>query len=182
MRFIKLLFISVCSFAILIFLLSLLLPSRAVVERSGVIDAPIATVYKEINDLRGWPRWNPWTAAAPQEITYSSPATGTGAYYTWSGIQMEKRISGKVTITDSDLHKGVHYRMDFNAMKPVIAGIELKPSADGNGTAIMWHLETHLGWMPWWKFRGFLADRLMGTQLEDGLTRLKNICEGAAAN
>lgn len=179
MRFIKLLLISALVFGILVFLLSLLLPSRAIVERSGVIDAPVTVVYAQLNNLSDWPSWNPWAApATAQEIEYSAPASGTGAYYTWKGVQQEKHITGKVTIQNSHPQKGIIYKMEFNEMRPVNAAFELKPAADGKATAIQWRLETHLGWWPWWKLRGFLADKLTGPQLEDGLTKLKYICEG----
>ena len=138
----------------------------------------MATVYSQINDLKTWRAWNPWTAPGiADDVKYSEPAAGTGAYYTFTGVQRENRITGKVSITNSDSLKGVYYNMDFNEMKPVKATFNLKPATDGKGTVIMWRLETYLGYLPWWKFRGFLADRLTGPQLEDGLTKLKNICE-----
>jgi hypothetical protein len=178
MRFIKLLFLSALVFGILIFLISLLLPSRAIVERSGVIDAPLSTVYTEINNLNTWPSWNPWAApGVVDKIEYSSPASGQGAFYTWSGLQRERPVSGKVSIRESSPAKGVYYNLEFTSMKPMTGAFELKPAADGKGTAIQWRLETKLGMLPWWKLRGFLADRLTGPQLEAGLTNLKNICE-----
>lgn len=178
MRFIKLLLLSALCFGVLIFLISLLLPSKAIVERSGVIDAPLSTVYSEINDLNTWPAWNPWAApGVARKIDFSNPPAGQGAFYTWSGMQHDKPVSGKVLIRESAPEKGVYYNMEFDAMKPVSAGFDLKPSSNGKGTVIRWRLETHLGMLPWWKLRGFLADKLTGPQLEDGLTKLKNICE-----
>jgi hypothetical protein len=179
MRLIKLAVISACFFGVLLFLISLLLPANAIVERSGVIDAPMATVYAEINDLSKWPAWNPWAAdETAQEKQYSTPPSGQGAYFTFSGQQREDRITGKVTILKSTPTEGIHYIMEFNAMKPMNCDIVLKPATDGKGTAIMWRLQTHLGYLPWWKLRGFLADKLTGPQLEAGLTQLKTICEG----
>lgn len=178
MRFIKLFLLSVLFFGILIFLISLLLPSRAIVERSGVIDAPMSTVYAEINNLNTWPEWNPWAApGTAQKINFSSPAAGEGAFYTWSGMQQDRPVAGKVTIRESLPAKGVYYNMEFNTMRSSTGAFELKPSIDGKGTAIQWRLETKLGMLPWWKLRGFLADRLTGPQLEAGLTKLRTICE-----
>jgi uncharacterized protein YndB with AHSA1/START domain len=176
MRFIKLLLLSGFFFALLIFILSLLLPSRAVVERSGVIDAPITTVYAQVNDLKTWQSWNPWMAS--QGVTYAVITIGTGASANWIVAQSDKRITGKVTISNTEPNKGVYYNMGFEGLKPVKGTFNFKPSMDGKGTVIMWRVETELGYLPWWKFRGFLADRLTGPQLEDGLTKLKSICEG----
>ncbi|GAA0545590.1 SRPBCC family protein [Chitinophaga japonensis] len=177
MRFIKLLLVSVISFAVLIFLLSLLFPSKAVVDRSGVIDAPLAVVYSQISELKTWPQWNPWTRQAGPSLQFSEPSQGAGAWYTWTN-PADDRSSGKLTIQRSDPAKGVYYKMEFKDMKPVFSGLEIKPSENGKSTVIHWYLETRLGWLPWWKFRGFMADRLMGPQVEQGLTELKARCEG----
>ncbi|WP_143309250.1 SRPBCC family protein [Chitinophaga vietnamensis] len=174
MRFVKLAVISVVVFGSLIFLGSLLLPSTAVVERSGVINAPIDTVYAHISDLKDWESWNPWTRPDPTaKLTFSEPASGAGAWYTWTG----EKSSGKVRVQDSDPRKGVHYTMDVKNMRSVKAGIELKLAADGKSTAIFWHLQTDLGLLPWWKLRGFMADKIFGPAMDAGLTKLSNICE-----
>jgi hypothetical protein len=172
MRLVKLFLISVLAFAILIFLISLLLPSKAVIERAGVIEAPSAAVYAQINDLRNWQQWNPWTQTLGGNLQFSEPSSGAGASYSWAGQQ-----PGKVTVLDSDPSHGLHYNMIFRDMKPVNGGLEIKPTADGKGTAIRWYMQTDLGWLPWWKLRGFMADKLMGPQVEEGLTRLKARCE-----
>jgi len=179
MRFVKLGIISIVVFSTLIFLGSLLLPSTAVVERTGVIQAPIDTVYAHIGNLKAWADWNPWfkpdTAATLQ---FSESGSGAGAWYTWTGT----RSSGKVTVIDSDPKKGIHYSMDVKNMKPVDAGIELKPTADGKATAIFWHMQTKLGMLPWWKLRGFMADRIFGPAMDKGLNTLSAICEGKHEN
>jgi hypothetical protein len=177
MRFIKLFVISIVFFVILVFLISLLFPPDAVVDRSGVIEAPVATVYGQISDLRTWSEWNPWTKMqATHSLRFSEPSYGAGAWYSWENPQQQE-ASGKLTILRSDPGKGVYYDMHFKDMKPVSSGLEIKPTSDGKGTVVHWYLKTRLGWLPWWKFRGFMADRLMGPQVEQGLTELKKRCE-----
>jgi hypothetical protein len=177
MRFIKLLVISIISFAGLIFLLSLLFPSKAVVERSGVIDAPVAVVYSQINELKTWQEWNPWTKLeAVNTLQFSDPSQGKNAWYSWTSATNDA-ASGKLTVLRSEPDKGVYYNMVFKDMRPVMGGLEIRPSKEGTGTVIHWYMETQLGWKPWWKLRGFMADRLMGPQVEQGLTELKARCE-----
>ncbi|HEY0610452.1 MAG TPA: SRPBCC family protein [Chitinophaga sp.] len=177
MRFIKLFVISISFFVVLIFLISLLFPPNAVVDRSGVIEAPVDVVYGQISELKTWTEWNPWTKIqAANSLQFSEPSHGAGAWYSWENPQ-QQAASGKLTILRSDPAKGVYYDMHFKDMKPVTSGLEIKPTKDGKGTAVHWYLKTRLGWLPWWKFRGFMADRLMGPQVEQGLTELKARCE-----
>lgn len=137
-------------------------------------------VYAHVSDLREWPQWNPWASA---ELTggkpeYSNVTSGLGASYSWTSVQNERRITGTVTIKGYEEGHGLQYAMDVAGMRPVKGTIALKPAADGKATAIMWRLEIHSGWLPWWKLKGFLADRVSGPTMEDGLTKLKIICEG----
>ncbi|SKA34191.1 Polyketide cyclase / dehydrase and lipid transport [Chitinophaga eiseniae] len=174
MRLFKLLGISIVVLGIFVLLLSLMFPSTAVVERTGVIQAPIDSVYAQVNNLKAWENWNPWSRPdTTAQLVYTAQTAGAGASYSWAG----QFNSGKVTIVDSEADKGVHYTMDIKNMRPVKGGIELKPSADGKGTAIFWHMEIKLGLAPWWKLRGFLADRIYGPAMADGLTRLSQLCE-----
>ncbi|HVI47757.1 MAG TPA: SRPBCC family protein [Chitinophaga sp.] len=174
MRLFKLLVISIVIFGSLFFALSLIFPSTAVVERTGVINAPLDTVYAHIGDLKAWEQWNPWSRPdTTAKLIFSSPAQGTGAWYSWDG----KLNSGKVTIEDSDPAKGIHYLMDIQRMRPVNGGIELRRTPDGKGTAILWHMEIKLGLLPWWKLRGFVSDKIYGPSMDTGLTRLSKICE-----
>jgi hypothetical protein len=180
MRFVKMFGIAVLIFGSLIFILSLLFPATARMERSGSINAPLATVYEQISQLETWPDWNPWdpnykrTGNMLQQ--YSKPSSGQGAWFTWSNTT-GSTASGRVEIIAADSLKGITYNMTHPAMKPVKGFLELKPTADGQGTAILWRLETNVGMTPWWKLRGFLMDRMFGASMEEGLNKLRNLCE-----
>lgn len=164
----------------LVFLLSLLFPSTARLERSGAINAPLTEVYEEISNLQTWPTWNPWDPAYGGKGNilqqYSKITSGTGAWYTWSNT-VGSTASGRVEIVAAESPKGITYKMTHPAMKPVTGYVELKSTADGQGTAILWRLEAKVGMTPWWKLRGFLMDRMYGGGMEEGLSKLKNICE-----
>jgi hypothetical protein len=180
MRIIKMLLAALVILSTLVFLLSLMFPSIARLERSGSINAPLAEVYAEVSNLETWPSWNPWdpTYNGRGNILqqYSKPPDGLGAWYTWSNT-VGSTASGRVEIVAADPLKGITYNMTHPAMKPVTGLIELKPTTDGKGTAILWRLETNVGLTPWWKLRGFLMDRMFGSSMEEGLNKLRNICE-----
>ena len=43
----------------------LLLPSGFEVKRSIRVQAPLDITFAQVNDLRNWERWSPWTGADP---------------------------------------------------------------------------------------------------------------------
>jgi hypothetical protein len=172
---------AVAVLGVLIFLLSLAFPSTARMERSGSINAPLDKVYAQVSDLQTWPQWNPWNPGYNSRsnilLQYSEPSNGTGAWYTWSNTA-GSTASGRVEVVTADPAKGIQFNMTDPSMKPVKGYIELKPTTDGKGTAILWRLEANVGLAPWWKLRGFLMDRLYGPSMEEGLNRLRDMCEG----
>ncbi len=180
MRFLKLLLASLVILGVLVFLLSLAFPSTARMERSGSISAPLATVYGQVSDLKTWPVWNPWNPAYRGRehilLQYSDSSSGVGAWYTWSKTS-GPAASGRVEVVAADPAKGIEFNMTDPSMKPVKGYIELKPTTDGQGTAILWRLEAKVGLAPWWKLRGFLMDRVYGDSMEEGLNKLRDLCE-----
>jgi len=43
----------------------MLLPGKAHVERSAVIDAPRATIFAQLNGFKNFKKWSPWAAKDP---------------------------------------------------------------------------------------------------------------------
>jgi hypothetical protein len=58
MRIIKLGVISFIVFFILLFLMSLLIPSHIRVSRAINIETPKATIAPYLSDIKNWPKWN----------------------------------------------------------------------------------------------------------------------------
>lgn len=179
MRFFKFFLISVFFLGALIFLLSLAFPSTALLERSGAIEAPAEKVYAYLTDLKTWKDWNPWhpeySLKPGVSVVYGPVTTGNGAQFTWN--TPGSKVPGRVKITGTVPGKSVTYIMTHPSMKHVTAHFDLKPTADGKGTAILWRFEAHVGMLPWWKLRGFMMDRMFGATMEDGLNHLKQLSE-----
>ncbi len=58
MRLIKLAIISFVAIFLVVFLLSLLIPSHVRVSRAINIDAPVDSVMPQLADIRNWKSWN----------------------------------------------------------------------------------------------------------------------------
>ncbi|MGE7775108.1 SRPBCC family protein [Chitinophaga caseinilytica] len=179
MRLFKFFLISVAILGALIFLLSLAFPSTALLERSGAIEAPADKVYTYLTDLKTWKNWNPWhpefSLKPGVSVNYGPVTAGEGASYTWAVPGSNE--PGRVRITEVVPGKSVTYIMIHPDMKHITAHFDLKPTADGQGTAILWRFEAHVGMAPWWKLRGFMMDRMFGSTMEDGLNHLKSLAE-----
>ena len=54
------------------------------VTRSLLVNAPPEKVYTFVADPRGWAQWSAWNRRyAAMAITYSGPASGGGAAWSW---------------------------------------------------------------------------------------------------
>lgn len=176
MRFLKLFLISVFGLAVVVFLLSLLLPPNAVVERTGVIESPKDTVAAHLTDLHRWKSWYPmFQQDTLYEVQLSEPGSGAGAWAHWTS-KKDPTDTGRITITSIDDHS-VHYHLSARGGQNADGGFEIKSTPEGAGTALHWYVTSHLGYLPWWKFFGFVADRVLGPQMEGALNALRADCE-----
>ena len=89
----------------------LLLPSGFEVKRSIRVQAPLDITFAQVNDLRNWERWSPWTGADPTlTIRYGDSSAGEGASYSWSG---DNSGEGTLTITSSFPERQITTQYDF---------------------------------------------------------------------
>jgi hypothetical protein len=63
--------------------------SRLRVERSRLINAPLATVYGQVSDFNPWGEWNPWLAEGTQP-TVSGPGDAKGSRCSWDSASAGK--------------------------------------------------------------------------------------------
>lgn len=63
--------------------------SRVRVECTRLIDAPLATVYAQVADLRHWAVWNPWLGPGTQSRV-SGSGEAPGNIWSWDGAKTSK--------------------------------------------------------------------------------------------
>lgn len=164
MRFIKPILLGLSGLFIIIFLISLLMPSRITLVRSVMIQSEQSEVSKQITDLNNWKNWHPLmkgncSSLAADEIRCSisgkdyrirSIADTTGIYH---------------FVMTSAENTDMHYRFFFN-------------QATGNpGIELHWQVETRLKSYPWEKFSGIFFSEAAGPGYEQALQSLKAYCE-----
>lgn len=149
------------------------LPREARVFRSVDIAAPPAAVYAIVSDLRRFNEWSPWLELDPSaEFTFTVDRT-----MNWQSANPNMG-SGSQTIVRLEPEEAVEFGLDFGAMGPAEATIDLDPTP--MGTLVTWGFSTDLGFNPVARYMGLMFDGWIGSDYERGLTKLKAVAETAS--
>jgi len=175
----RLLFRVLLTLLILLIVIGLALPSSVVVERSIDIDSPPDKVFPQVNNLRNFHAWSPWSAMDPNtSYSFEGPENGTGARMIWQSSETEVGI-GSMQIVRSEPGREVETRLDFGGGKGQgIATFVLSPQANGN-TRVLWRFQTTFGWDLFGRYIGLMFDRMIGSTYEKGLQALKQRVEAS---
>lgn len=148
----------------------LILPRKVCVERSLIIQARPYRIFAWINALDRWKQWSPLLqSGVGMKLILSGPKTGTGSSLKW--ISQDKNTgSGTLTIMSSVPYDSVKVIIDFIDHGKSAAFFRLKES--GSKTKVSWSIESDLGMNPLSRWIGLFSDRLIGPDLEKGLSEL----------
>ena len=138
-------------------------------ERSIEIKAPIDTVYNQVSDLHNWKNWAVWWQQDTSMSTeYSGAEKGLGSRMDWVGTNGD---AGGLEIVDCS-KEGIDIRLNLGSMTP--NGIWKFEEIDGV-IKVTWKMT---GEMPFFiRFMTLFMDKMAGTDLEEGLRKLKEVCE-----
>lgn len=147
-------------------------PNTFHVARSIVIKAPPEKIYALIDDFHRWRAWSPYEVLDPAMArTYGGPASGLGATYGWES--QGKAGAGRMEIVKAVAPANLEIRLDFT--KPMRANnttlFTLAP--EGEGVRVTWAMEGPASLM--FKVMSLVLnmDRMIGTDFETGLAKLK---------
>lgn len=150
------------------------LPDKALVSRSAVINAPPEKIFAVVSDLRRARDWMPWFALDPQmTVTFEGDGPGAGQKMMWSSRKPEVGSGSQQTVRLIE-NKQVAAMLDFGDMGQATATLELAP--EGAGTRVAWALEVPLGNIIE-RWTGLVMDRMIGPDFEKGLANLKTLAE-----
>jgi hypothetical protein len=145
------------------------------VERTTVIAATPEKIDPLLDDFHNWQQWSPWANLDPRmQTTFSGPSAGTGAIYEWRG--------------NRKVGKG---RMEILTAQPTITSIKLdflSPMAshnmtnfilqpEGAVTRVTWTMDGPNTYMSKLMTVFVSMDKMIGTDFENGLTKLKVAAE-----
>ncbi len=163
----------------------LVLPKTVQVERSIEIDRPASTVFVLLNGFETFAQWSPWSQRDPNTVyEYSGPASGTGARVSWTG---DPRMVGQgwQEITESVPWSMVRMQLNFDQQGLADSYFQIDPAR--SGVKVTWGFDTNLvegqGFFGSLlaRYFGLFFDQWIGSDHEQGLTRLKAFVESLPA-
>jgi effector-binding domain-containing protein len=176
----KKILLSILALVILFILIGFFLPAKVELSRNITIQAPPAVVFKQINVLTEWGHWSPWHKIdTAMQITYSSPAEGTNAYYDWKSTHSDVG-NGRLTILNASPNQIIDCQMDFEGFGSSYSNFLLEETKEG--TQVTWSFDTDMGMNPIGRWMGLLMMKsAIGKDFEKGLADLKSYAESLPA-
>ena len=168
----RILFIILC-IAFLVLLIGFLLPRKIHVERSLLISATPKSIFHQINTLKNWEKWSPWVKTdTTMKLIYSGPESGTGATFKW--VSNNTNVgNGSLLIISSVPYDSIQLLMDYGENGKSTSRFVLQN--ENQNTKVTWSLDSDLGMNPLSRWFGLFSDRMIGPDLERGLSKLDQL-------
>lgn len=141
MRALKVIGVLLGALIAILLILGLVLPKKMIVERSVVVDAPIAQVFSHIQYLEKQDAWSPWNELDPNMEKSIEGEDGTvGALSRWSG---NKDVGvGYQKITAIEPNQKVELDLVFEEPWESKADIYITLDEVQDGTKVTWGFES----------------------------------------
>ena len=159
---------------LVVLLLSLIMPSKYLVEKTVIIKSSPDTVTDYVANLNQYATWNPWQQMDPysKRLISGTPKT-PGHRYEWEG---KKTGVGSLTLNSIDKK---HIQFDLEFIKPFKSKAKdnwvLEPWGDGE-TKVTWQNSGELPW-PIGRLMSPMINKNLNQQFDAGLGNLKKVCE-----
>ena len=168
MKLIKGFIFALAGLFLTITLISLLIPSKVMVARGVVINAPVEKLMPQLAYLPNWRNWQP--ALAGDSVTLR---------YTADSAACEWETNGKTNrlVIDSTAANAVYVSLQRKGETDVKNMLVVLPLSDSSAVQVEWRAMTKLKWYPWEKFYGIFIDKISGPGYEEALKSLKAFVE-----
>ncbi len=168
-------FLGLAILLIAIYFVGYFLPDTAHVERSLTLNAPICTIYAQLDDLERYPAWYPFAQVDPNiHFEFTGPRRGLGAQMSWSSDH-DNIGRGSQEITGTEPYSHLSYRLSFEGHGETDGLFRLAEIADG--TSVVWSIDRELKG-PIERYYGMSRlDFMVGREFEKGLDQLKVVVE-----
>jgi hypothetical protein len=177
MKVLKYMGLGLLAIVVIILVTALFVPKDVIYEKSISINAPIDSVWMNVNSLAAVDKWSPWNDYDPN---MKKSMTGTdgevGATASWEsevpevgkGSQTISKIEPP-TLLETDLKFYVPYESEAKGY--------IQLAAEGEGTKVTWGFKSTMPY-PFNVMCLFMdMEEMMGKDWSSGLNKLKALCE-----
>lgn len=175
MAFARVLFKILLTLLIIFVIVGALLPAASHVERSIEINSPPSKVFPQVNQMRNFHAWSPWSTIDPHtRYEFSGPEAGVGSRMAWRS-EHDHVGNGSMQIKRSEHNLRVEMTLNFGGKGHALTSFALSPN--GSSTIVTWSFDTEFGWDLFSRYVGLMMDSMIGANYEKGLTTLKQRVE-----
>jgi hypothetical protein len=172
MKLVKAAIIGIIGIAVLVTLISFLIPSEVHGRRGVVIKAERDSIRQQIAVFYNWKNWHPEFKANPTLITYQNVSSGKDA-------KAMVVVNGKTTTyqliqADSTTIRVLQKRPGENDIENIFS---LAKDSTTGGTYTDWKFISTLKWYPWEKFAGMMTESMTAPGMDLGMNNLKQYTE-----
>jgi uncharacterized protein YndB with AHSA1/START domain len=153
-------------------------PDTFQVHRSATIEASPESIYPLISDWHNFLTWSPFEKDPGMKRTFKGAASARGAIYEWDGNN--KVGSGRIEIIEAVSPSRLVMQLDM--VRPMKAQnmVEFTLAAKGGTTDVTWAMKGRVPFMGKLMSLVMNCEKMVGSQFEEGLAKLKNLAEQPA--
>ncbi len=167
---------------LIIVLFGFLLDDSYYVEEKITINTSREIIHPLVNDLKQWPKWEPWTDMDDTIVTTLGPITeGVGASQKWTS----KDGPGALTFTSSSLEKGIAYDLYFggeDASEKTLTTMSYSLESPDNPdqVTVTWTMKGVIGVPVLGPYIRMMVESQTPAMFRNGLKKLKTAAEATS--
>jgi len=150
-------------------------PDTFSVRRSTAVNASQEKIFPHLNDLHAHQAWSPFEKDPAMKRTHSGAPSGKGAVYEWDGNREVGK--GRIAITDSAPPSKVVLALEMIKPFPANNVVEFTLEPRGTATNVTWEMRGKQPFMAKLMSTFINCEKMVGSQFELGLAKLKAIAE-----
>ena len=166
MRLIKLAFISITFFALLITGISLFFPSQVTISKAINIGVGRDSILNQIKNIDNWKKWYPGFDTLPLVAGDQK-----------NGNTVSAKINDIAILLTGATDSTITAELRSNNKRPVIDNWRTIIYSHTDSVTLQWSMHFNLKWYPWEKFSSLLLENRYAPQMEKGLANLKALLE-----
>ncbi|HRI79519.1 MAG TPA: SRPBCC family protein [Cyclobacteriaceae bacterium] len=135
MKILKIIGIILLALVVVLGIVIAMQPAKGHIEKSIVINAAPAVVYRELNGFATMTKWSPWAKMdTATQYVFEGPQSGVGARVNWDGPEVGK---GSQWIDESIENQRINCQLKFDGYDGKASATFIL-SPDGQGTNVVW--------------------------------------------